>query len=57
MKQRWYQQNQLHMSKEEEEEYQTYCSEKTLQIQVAQKRLSMYRHTHTHTGSTWCVWV
>ncbi|KAK2850901.1 hypothetical protein Q5P01_007177 [Channa striata] len=44
-KQQWYQKNQLNMSRTEEKEYQTYCSEKTLQIHVAKKRLSMYKET------------
>lgn len=35
------------MSREEEKKYQSYCAEKTLQIHVTQKRLSMYS-THTH---------
>ncbi|KAM7410752.1 hypothetical protein PAMA_020948 [Pampus argenteus] len=48
-KQQWYQKNQLSMTPEQEEEYQAYCSEKTLQIHVAKKRLSMYTHTHTST--------
>ncbi|KAF3689420.1 Dynein regulatory complex subunit 7 [Channa argus] len=51
-KQQWYQKNQLNMSRAEEKEYQTYCSEKTLQIHVAKKRLRMYStHTRTHTFS------
>ncbi|KAM9856048.1 dynein regulatory complex subunit 7 [Aulostomus maculatus] len=40
-KQQWYQQNQLNMSRQQEAEYQAYCSEKTLRIQVAKTRLSM----------------
>lgn len=40
-KQQWYQKNQLNMTKQQEEEYQNYCSEKTLQIHVAKKRLRM----------------
>ncbi|XP_035500547.1 dynein regulatory complex subunit 7 isoform X2 [Scophthalmus maximus] len=42
-KQHWYQQNQLTMTKQEEEGYQTFCSEKTLQISVTQRRLSMHK--------------
>lgn len=41
-KQQWYQQNQLTMTEQQKEEYQNYCSEKTLRIHVAKKRLSMY---------------
>ncbi|KAM7404190.1 hypothetical protein PAMP_011559 [Pampus punctatissimus] len=44
-KQQWYQKNQLSMTPEQEEEYQAYCSEKTLQIHVAKKRLSMHKET------------
>ncbi|XP_040009242.1 dynein regulatory complex subunit 7 [Xiphias gladius] len=42
-KQQWYQKNQLDMTEQQEKEYRTYCSEKTLQIHVAKKRLSMHR--------------
>ncbi|XP_032360404.1 dynein regulatory complex subunit 7 [Etheostoma spectabile] len=42
-KQEWYQKNQLNMTKPQEEEYLTYCHEKTLQICVAKKRLSMHK--------------
>ncbi|KAI3357891.1 hypothetical protein L3Q82_016273 [Scortum barcoo] len=42
-KQRWYQRNQLSITEEEEGEYQAYCSEITLRIQVAKKRLSMHK--------------
>ncbi|XP_073325702.1 dynein regulatory complex subunit 7 [Pagrus major] len=42
-KQQWYQKNQLNMTKQQEEEYQTYCSEKTLRIHVAKKRLRMHK--------------
>ncbi|XP_027131457.1 dynein regulatory complex subunit 7 isoform X3 [Larimichthys crocea] len=42
-KQEWYQKNQLNMTAQQEEEYQTYCAEKMLQIQVAKKRLSMHK--------------
>ncbi|XP_067449650.1 dynein regulatory complex subunit 7 isoform X2 [Thunnus thynnus] len=41
-KQRWYQKNQLNMTQEQEEEYRTYCAEKTLRIHVAKKRLRMH---------------
>lgn len=41
-KQRWYQRNQLDMTKEQEDEYLTYYSEKILGIQVIKARLSMY---------------
>ncbi|XP_023148711.2 dynein regulatory complex subunit 7 [Amphiprion ocellaris] len=40
MKQQWYQENQLKLTKQEKDNYQAYCSEKTLQISVIQKRLS-----------------
>uniref|UniRef100_A0A4W6G732 Coiled-coil domain-containing protein 135 n=1 Tax=Lates calcarifer TaxID=8187 RepID=A0A4W6G732_LATCA len=49
-KQQWYQRNQLNMTVPQEEEYQTYCAAKTLQIHVAKKRLSMYLHTHIITS-------
>ncbi|XP_074500922.1 dynein regulatory complex subunit 7 [Sebastes fasciatus] len=42
-KQQWYQRNQLNLTKVQEDEYKTYCSEKTLQIHVAKKRLSIYK--------------
>ncbi|KAF1372807.1 hypothetical protein PFLUV_G00253700 [Perca fluviatilis] len=42
-KQQWYQKNQLNMTELQEKEYQTYCSEKTLQIHVAKKRLIMHK--------------
>ncbi|KAM9350281.1 dynein regulatory complex subunit 7 [Symphorus nematophorus] len=42
-KQQWYQKNQLKMTIENETDYQIYCSEKTLQIYVAKKRLSMHK--------------
>ncbi|KAL7398964.1 hypothetical protein ABVT39_017784 [Epinephelus coioides] len=51
-KQQWYQKNQLHMTKEEEEEYQTYCSEKTLQIHVAKKRLVMHKEAASQKYQT-----
>uniref|UniRef100_A0A671YPR0 Dynein regulatory complex subunit 7 n=1 Tax=Sparus aurata TaxID=8175 RepID=A0A671YPR0_SPAAU len=44
-KQQWYQKNQLNMTKQQEEEYQNFCSEKTLQIHVAKKRLRMHKET------------
>ncbi|KAM6982042.1 dynein regulatory complex subunit 7 [Tautogolabrus adspersus] len=40
-KQLWFQKNQLTMTDPQREEYQTYCSEKTLQIQVTKTRLRM----------------
>ncbi|XP_038579649.1 dynein regulatory complex subunit 7 [Micropterus salmoides] len=42
-KQQWFQKNQLSMTKKQEEEYQNYCSDKTLRILVAKKRLSMHK--------------
>uniref|UniRef100_UPI0037E7DD64 dynein regulatory complex subunit 7 n=1 Tax=Semicossyphus pulcher TaxID=241346 RepID=UPI0037E7DD64 len=42
-KQQWYQKNQLTMTENQQEEYQTYCIEKTLRIQVTKKRLSMHK--------------
>ncbi|XP_035512918.1 dynein regulatory complex subunit 7 [Morone saxatilis] len=42
-KQQWYQQNQLNMTGKQEDEYQTYCAEKTLQIHIAKKRLIMHK--------------
>ncbi|XP_054465855.1 dynein regulatory complex subunit 7 [Anoplopoma fimbria] len=41
-KQLWYQKNQHNMKELQEDEYQNYCSEKTLRIHVAKKRLSMH---------------
>lgn len=34
------------MTKEEKAEYQIFCSEKMMKIQVAKKRLNMYEYTH-----------
>ncbi|KAM8755120.1 dynein regulatory complex subunit 7 isoform 1-T2 [Acanthopagrus schlegelii] len=42
-KQQWYQKNQLNLTKQQEEEYQNYCAQKTLQIHVAKKRLRMHK--------------
>lgn len=42
MKQQWYQDNQLLLTEEQDEEYNNYCSEKTLQISATHKRLRMY---------------
>ncbi|XP_070766988.1 dynein regulatory complex subunit 7 [Enoplosus armatus] len=42
-KQQWYQKQQLHMTEEQEEEYQNYCSEKTLQMHVAKERLRIHQ--------------
>ncbi|XP_075958119.1 dynein regulatory complex subunit 7 [Anarhichas minor] len=41
-KQQWYQENQLTIVPQDKDEYQKYCSEKTLRIRVAKKRLSMH---------------
>ncbi|XP_022052450.2 dynein regulatory complex subunit 7 isoform X4 [Acanthochromis polyacanthus] len=40
VKQQWYQENQLKLTKQEKDNYQTYCNEKTIQISAIQKRLS-----------------
>ncbi|XP_047196321.1 dynein regulatory complex subunit 7 isoform X3 [Hippoglossus stenolepis] len=42
-KQQWYHQNQLDMTEQQEDEYQTYCSDRTLQIRVAMRRLKMHQ--------------
>uniref|UniRef100_A0A3B4XAS7 Dynein regulatory complex subunit 7 n=1 Tax=Seriola lalandi dorsalis TaxID=1841481 RepID=A0A3B4XAS7_SERLL len=42
-KQQWYQENQLSMTQTEEADYHSFCSEKTLQIHVTKKRLSMHK--------------
>ncbi|KAK9532276.1 hypothetical protein VZT92_009668 [Zoarces viviparus] len=41
-KQQWYQENQLTIVLKDKAEYQNFCSEKTLRIRVAKKRLSMH---------------
>ncbi|XP_068588230.1 dynein regulatory complex subunit 7 [Cebidichthys violaceus] len=41
-KQQWYQEKQLTIAPQDKDEYQNYCSEKTLRIRVAKKRLSMH---------------
>lgn len=46
-KQEWYREHQLHMTKEEKAEYQIFCSEKMMKIQVAKKRLNMYKYGHS----------
>ncbi|XP_041655972.1 dynein regulatory complex subunit 7 [Cheilinus undulatus] len=51
-KQQWYQKNQLTMTHEEETEYQSYCSEKTLQIQVTKKRLEMHKEAASQKYSS-----
>lgn len=51
-KHEWYRDHQLHMTKEEKAEYQIFCSEKMMKIQVAKKRLNMYDSmldTHART--------
>ncbi|XP_047441931.1 dynein regulatory complex subunit 7 isoform X2 [Mugil cephalus] len=40
-KQRWYEENQRHLSEEQQEQHHNYCSEKTLQISATHKRLHM----------------
>ncbi|XP_075882922.1 dynein regulatory complex subunit 7 isoform X2 [Nelusetta ayraudi] len=44
-KHEWYRDHQLHMTKEEKAEYQIFCSEKMMKIQVAKKRLNMHKET------------
>ena len=41
-KQNWYQQNQTTMTKEEEEEYVSYCSEAMFRIHILEERLNRY---------------
>ena len=41
-KQSWYQQNQVSMTKEDEEEYLTYCSEAMFRIHILEQRLTRY---------------
>ncbi|XP_040914907.1 dynein regulatory complex subunit 7 [Toxotes jaculatrix] len=48
-KQQWYQKHQLNMTKQQEDEYQTYCSKKTLQIHIAKKRLRMHKEAAPQT--------
>jgi len=42
-KQKWYQQNQTTMSKEEEEEYVSYCSEAMFRIHILEQRLNRHK--------------
>ncbi|XP_070695107.1 dynein regulatory complex subunit 7 [Pempheris klunzingeri] len=42
-KQQWYQKNEVHLTIQQRNEYNAYCSEKTLRIEVAKKRLSMHK--------------
>ncbi|KAM9301968.1 dynein regulatory complex subunit 7 [Gastrophryne carolinensis] len=42
-KQQWYQQNQLAMSKEDEDTYLEYCSEAMFRIQILESRLNRHR--------------
>ncbi|XP_029282390.1 dynein regulatory complex subunit 7-like isoform X4 [Cottoperca gobio] len=42
-KQQWYHKKQLNMTEQQEEEYQTYCSEKTLRIHATKKHLNMHK--------------
>ena len=39
-KQQWYQQNQVQMSKEDEEDYLSYCSEAMFRIQILEQMLN-----------------
>lgn len=39
-KQSWYQQNQVSMTKEDEEEYLNYCSEAMFRIHILEQRLN-----------------
>ena len=41
-KQAWYQQNQVSMQKDDEEEYLTYCSEAMFRIHILELRLNRY---------------
>ncbi|XP_033981485.1 dynein regulatory complex subunit 7 [Trematomus bernacchii] len=47
-KQQSFQKNQLHMTKGQEKDYQTYCTEKILRINVAKKRLKMHKEAAPH---------
>lgn len=42
-KQQWYQQNQISMSKEDEEEYLSYCSEAMFRIHILEEMLSRHK--------------
>jgi len=42
-KQNWYQQNQTTMTKEEEEEYVSYCSEAMFRIHILEERLNRHK--------------
>ncbi|XP_053174100.1 dynein regulatory complex subunit 7 [Scomber japonicus] len=42
-KQLWFQKNQLNLNQQQKQEYQNYCSKKSLKIHVAKKRLSIHR--------------
>lgn len=41
-KQSWYQQNQVSMTKEDEEEYLNFCSEAMFRIHILEQRLNRY---------------
>ncbi|PIK54162.1 putative coiled-coil domain-containing protein [Apostichopus japonicus] len=42
-KQQWYQQNQVNMQKDDEEEYMEYCSEAMFRINILQLRLNRHK--------------
>ncbi|XP_069033854.1 dynein regulatory complex subunit 7 [Embiotoca jacksoni] len=41
VKQQWYQENQIQLTQQQQQEYQKFCSEKTLRVHVAQKTQQM----------------
>ncbi|XP_002741356.1 dynein regulatory complex subunit 7-like [Saccoglossus kowalevskii] len=47
-KQQWYQQHQVSMNKEDEEEYLNYCSEAMFRIHILELRLNRHKETAPH---------
>lgn len=47
-KQQWYQQNQINMQKEDEEEYLEYCSEAMFRIHILELRLNRHKEMAPH---------
>jgi len=54
-KQNWYQQNQTTMTKEEEEEYVSYCSEAMFRIHILEERLNRLDVVFTCTCTCTCT--
>lgn len=50
-KQSWYQQNQVSMTKEDEEEYLNFCSEAMFRIHILEQRLNRFTFILTITFS------